>query len=287
MKYGRTVAALVTAGLAVSGLTAAHAAEAQPVYFVHGYNDTGKSDCASLWGNAIDYFKERGKSRGELKTVGYYAGDSNCDVTVANASTGTRIKHVAADLANRIYKDHTSKGESVEIVGHSMGGLVTRVALLGSAQGWEGFPKGKLKVSDVVTLATPHQGITDPGKYNSTQWDSMKPGSTFMDVLHAPENRLTESWAKGTDWSFVGSDEDGTVSYDSAIDKGYHADHKYRYRPDADYDISHTNIRKLAPGKEKFNLRYWHSSEGKEHDTTNGWAPLETAYNALSRNGDW
>ncbi|WP_162788702.1 hypothetical protein [Amycolatopsis albispora] len=39
MKYGRTVAALVTAGLAVSGLTAAHAAEAQPVYFVHGYNE--------------------------------------------------------------------------------------------------------------------------------------------------------------------------------------------------------------------------------------------------------
>ncbi|MGB3442701.1 MAG: hypothetical protein WBA97_28490 [Actinophytocola sp.] len=275
--------ALVAAGMAAPAQ--ASAAAAPTVYFVHGYNDSGGSDCESLWANAVDHFKKQGRE--SLKTVAYYQGDTKCDVDVANATTGTRIKHVAAAFANYVYDHHTSKGESIEIVAHSMGGLVSRVAMLGSAKGWEGFPKGKLKVSDIVTLATPHQGIIDKDKYDSTQWDSMVPGSTFMDVLHEPANRLDQDWAAGTDWSFAGSDEDKTVNYDSGIDKGYHADHKYRYLPDADYDISHTNIRLLGPGRAKFNLRYWHSSEDEPHDTTNGWAPLETAYNALDRNDDW
>jgi hypothetical protein len=60
-----------------------------------------------------------------------------------------------------------------------------------------------------------------------------------------------------------------------------------RHLPGADHDISHTNIRLLGPGRATFTPRYWHSSEGEPHDTANGWAPLETAYNALDRNGDW
>lgn len=212
-----------------------------------------------------------------MKTVAYYEHDTNCDVDIGNASKNTRIRTIAAALANRIYSDHTSKGQSVEIVAHSMGGLISRVALLGSAKGWKGFPHTELKVDDIVTLATPHKGISDPNKYDSVQWDSMVPGSTFMTVLHEPANRLSKLWASGTDWSFVGSDEDGTVSTNSAIDNNFHADH----------DISHTNIRQLPPGNGKYNLRYWHSTEGTPHDTTNGWAPLETAFNALSRDGNW
>lgn len=279
-------AAVAVGGVLVPGGTASAAAE-EPVFFVHGYNDSGGSNCESLWANAIDHFVKQGRSVGSLKTVAYYSGDSKCDVDVGNATTDTRIKHVAAAFANYVYDHHTSKGQSVEIVAHSMGGLVSRVAMLGSAKGWDGFPKGALKVSDVVTLATPHQGIIDPDKYESTQWDSMVPGSTFMDVLHEPANRLDQDWAAGTDWSFVGSDEDGTVAADSAIDKGYHVDHKYKYLRDKDYDISHTNIRLLGPGRAKFNLRYWHSSEGEPHNTTNGWSPLETAFNVLDRGGDW
>jgi pimeloyl-ACP methyl ester carboxylesterase len=278
-------AVLLAAGTTLTAAHPAGAAPHTPIYFIHGYNDNGGSDCAALWGDALDYFA--GNNRGPLQTVGYYAGDTNCDAQVSWSGTGTRIKHIAAAFAKYVYDNHTRHGESIEIVAHSMGGLVARVALLGSAKGWAGFPKGKLKVDDVVTLATPHKGILDPAKYQSTQWDSMVWGSTFMDVLHAPENRLSEDWASGTDWSFVGSDEDGTVSTASGIDEGYHADHKYRYFRDKDHDISHTAIRKLVPGGGKYNLRYWHSSEGTPHDTTNGWAPVQTADNALSRNGDW
>jgi pimeloyl-ACP methyl ester carboxylesterase len=279
-------AALVAAGVTVPASQASAAAD-PPVYFVHGYNDSGGSNCENIWANAVDHFVKQGRDKDSLKTVAYYRNDTKCDVDVADATTDTRIKHVAAAFANYVYDHHTSKGQSIEIVAHSMGGLVTRVAMLGSAKGWDGFPKGKLKVSDIVTLSTPHQGILDNDKYDSTQWDSMVPGSTFLDVLQAPENRIDQSWADGTDWSFAGSDEDNTVSMGSGIDKDRHADHKYRYLPDADYDISHTNIRLLGPGRAKFNLRYWHSSEGEPHDTTNGWSPLETAYNSLDRGDNW
>ncbi len=280
------VTAVLATGAVVVPATEASAAT-QPVYFVHGYNDSGGSNCHSIWANALDYFQKQGKDRDSLKTVAYYEDDSKCDVDVGNADTDTRIKHVAAAFANYVYDHHTSKGESIEIVAHSMGGLVSRVALLGSAKGWDGFPKGKLKVSDIVTLSTPHRGIIDKDKYDSVQWDSMVPGSTFMDVLHEPANRLDQDWAAGTDWSFAGSKEDRTVDYDSGIDKGEHADHKFGYLRDKDYDISHTNIRLFGPGRATFNLRYWHSADGESHDTTNGWAPLETAFNALDRNGDW
>ncbi|MYR08216.1 hypothetical protein GTV32_18790 [Gordonia sp. SID5947] len=284
-------AAVVSGALAAATVPSASAAPAanggDPVYLVHGYNDSGRSDCASLWDNAIDYFTSRGMSRSSIQTVGYYAGDSHCDVDLGNAGTDTRIKHVAAALAKRIYDANTRKGQSVDIVAHSMGGLVTRVALLGSAMHWKGFPAAKLKVGDVVTLATPHQGIIDQFKYHSVQWDSMVPGSRFLEVLQAPENRLDQNWAKGVDWSLVGSDEDKTVYAGSGYDKDRPAEHKYRYAADADHDLSHTHMRALKPGGGKYNLRYWHASEGKPHDTTNGWAPLETAFNAIDRGDAW
>jgi hypothetical protein len=33
-----------------------------------------------LWGKALDYFQSRGKDRDSLKVVGYYGGDTDCDV---------------------------------------------------------------------------------------------------------------------------------------------------------------------------------------------------------------
>ncbi|TDD55488.1 esterase/lipase family protein [Saccharopolyspora elongata] len=293
-RTGRAAAALLAvAMLALSGTAAAQpespetsAAGNNPVYFVHGYNPGSDANCKTIWGNAVDYFEKRGWPGGQLKTVGYYKGDTGCDVSISDDNTtGTRIKHVAADFANYIYEHHTKKGKSVDIVAHSMGGLVTRVALLGSAKGWSGFPKGPLKVGDVVTLGTPHRGVRNPDASDTTQWKSMDPDSEFMRVLHAPENRLSQSWAAGTDWTFAGANEDETVSGTSAIDKGYHADHKFRYLNGNSPKVTHSGIREIAGGKHE--LRYWHSSEGVPHDTGNGWAPVKTAYEAVNQNGKW
>ncbi|ASR37556.1 hypothetical protein BAY61_23985 [Prauserella marina] len=263
------------------------------VYFVHGYDGDSKKDCGQTWDRALSYFAKRGWPGDSLKTVGYYKADTNCDVSVSEGTNQTRIKDIAADFANYIYDEHTSKGESIDIVAHSMGGLVTRVALLGSAKGWDGFPQGPLKVGDVATLGTPHQGVIcedDQGDGedncpNTTQWLSMDPDSEFMRVLHLPENQLGEQWAAGTDWTLVSSDEDATVSGTSAMDKGHYADHKFRYLPGSKNTVTHSGIRELGSGT--YNLRYWHASEGESHDTTNGWAPVKAAYNAVYHDGDW
>ncbi|MCX2729377.1 hypothetical protein OOZ19_03920 [Saccharopolyspora sp. NFXS83] len=295
MSTRRTVAALAALTTVALGAPA-HAAgqdvpaplagASNPVYFVHGYDGDGARNCEDAWGDAIKHFSEKGWNKGSLKTVGYYEGDTACDTDVASATNGTRIKDIAAKFAHQIYDQHTSKGESIDVVAHSMGGLVTRVALLGSAQGWEGFPKAKLKVGDVVTLGTPHQGVkcgTDCP--TDAQWRSMHPDSEFMKVLHAPENRLSESWADGTDWSFASSDQDGTVSGDSAIDEGHHADHKFRYLAGNSPAVTHSGIRTITSGDH--DLRYWHASDGQSHDTAQGWAPVETAFHAVHDDGDW
>ncbi len=257
------------------------------VYFVHGYSGSSATNCSSTWDSAVRYFTGRGWSRSLIKTVGYYRGDSRCDVSIRHATTGTPIRDLAASLANYIYSHNTSRRQSVDIVAHSMGGLVARVALLGAAEGWSGFPHHKLLVGDVVTLGTPHQGVrcSGSGCPNTTQWRSMAPHSTFMSVLHAPANRLNQSWASGTDWSFVGSDEDGTVSGSSAIDNGDHANHKYRYLNDNDPEVSHSNLRLLSSGTDK--LRYWHSYNNVTRETSRGWAPVKTAYNAAYYHGEW
>lgn len=260
---------------------------------VHGYgydNGTpGGKNCGGTWGNALKYFEQRGQDRTAMKTVGYYKGDKNCDITIGggDATTGTPIKTLAADLAQQIRKYNTSTGKPVDVVAHSMGGLITRVALLGSAKGWDGFPSAPLKVGDVVTLGTPHEGVVNESGPNNTQWKSMNyPESSFMRALHAPRNRLSGSnWASGTDWSFVGSNEDSTVSGSSGIDQGNYANHKYRYLDGNSPEVTHTGIRTWYRGD--YRLRYWHAKDGQSHDTTKGWAPLEAAYNAVARNDDW
>jgi hypothetical protein len=268
-----------------------------PVLFVHGYDgDSGKDCNDDTFGDALAYFEAQGRDRSSLVTVGYYDGDDNCDVDVTDRSTdtGTRIKTIASALANHVYDDYTSQGRSIDIVAHSMGGLITRVAVLGSAKGWDGFPPEPILVGDVVTLGTPHQGVrceddAGDGKDdcpNTTQWRSMDPDSYFMRVLHSPSNRLDEDWASAYDWTFAGSREDETVSYGSAIDKVRPADHKFGYQgDDSEGTVTHAGIRELFSGN--FNLHFWHASEDETHTTDNGWAPLEAAYNAVDRNDDW
>lgn len=287
--------ALLLAGPAALAAPAADAPAADPpqLLFVHGYGN-GKNCNGDTWNNALKYYQDDGgRDRTSMTTIGYYSKDQSCDATIGDgkASTDRPIQDIARDLANYIDDEYSSKGEPVNIVAHSMGGLVTRVALLGSAQGWDGFP-GKLDVDNVVTLSTPHQGIAESVRNSATsrQWNQMTPGSGFLARLHENGSGLGDDWASGTDWSLVGSDEDDTVNYDSGIDKGNHADQKYRYKADdsggADgYDVDHQAVRERTKGA--FYLQYWHASgDHGPHVTTDGWAPLKAAFKAATHVGD-
>jgi pimeloyl-ACP methyl ester carboxylesterase len=290
------VLAAVAAGtaLALAMLApAAFAADTQ-LLLVHGYGDAeeGKDCNGSTWKNALRYYQDAGgRERSSLTTIGYYAGDRRgCDVMIGDgaASNERPIQDIAKDLAIYIDREYTSKGKPVDIIGHSMGGLIARVALLGSAEGWAGFPSQKLNVDDVVTLSTPHQGVANPSAHDDEQWQQMRPGSAFIERLHENGSGLGDDWASGTDWSLVGSHEDTTVTHDSAIDKGNHADQKYGYQdnPEDSGEVDHSAVRTLY-GDNKYDLQYWHASgDHPPHNTNSGWSPLKTAFQAATKVGD-
>jgi triacylglycerol esterase/lipase EstA (alpha/beta hydrolase family) len=288
------VAATMAAALAIAVFAPSASAADTQILFVHGYGPAAKGkDCnGSTWRNALRYYQRAGgRERSSMTTVGYYQGDdpAHCDVIVGDgAATNARpIQDIARDLAIYINDAYTSQGKPVDIIAHSMGGLVTRVALLGSAQGWAGFPS-KLNVDNVVTLSTPHQGVAHPSARNDRQWNQMAPRSGFMRRLHQAGSGLGDAWASGTDWTLVGSEEDQTVSYDSGIDKGHFANQKFGYQADS-HDagkVSHTGVRTLY-GKNAYDLRYWHASGNHPpHNTRKGWSPLKAAFQAATRIGD-
>jgi pimeloyl-ACP methyl ester carboxylesterase len=290
-------AALVTsiAALALAVLAPAASAADTQILLVHGYGPSAQGkDCnGSTWKDALRYYQDAGgRERSSMTTIGYYEGDdpANCDVIVGDgaASNARPIQDIARDLAIYIDREYTSKGTPVDVIAHSMGGLIVRVALLGSAQGWDGFPSNKLNVDDVVTLSTPHQGVASPSANDDRQWQQMGPDSPFIDRLHEQGSGLGDDWADGTDWSLVGSKEDATVSHDSGIDKGSHADQKYGYQdePDDSGNVSHTGVRTLY-GANRYHLSYWHASGNHPpHMTENGWSPLKAAFQAATKIGD-
>jgi pimeloyl-ACP methyl ester carboxylesterase len=289
----RTAVATLAA-LALALIAAPASAADTELLLVHGHGSagTGKDCNGSTWRNALRYYQDAGgRDRSSMTTIGYYPGDrGRCDVMIGdgNASNERPIQDVARDLANYIDNAYTSKGRPVNVIAHSMGGLVTRVALLGSAQGWNGFPARKLNVDNVVTLSTPHQGVAKPAARDDRQWKQMAPGSGFLKRLHENGSGLGDGWAAGTDWTLVGSKEDATVRYASGIDKGAHADQKLGYQADpADSGaVDHTGVRTLF-GENRYDLTYWHrAGDHPAHHTENGWSPLKTAFQAATKVGD-
>jgi pimeloyl-ACP methyl ester carboxylesterase len=293
-KTNRVRRALIALGAAFALLAPSASAADTPLLLVHGYGDagTGKGCNGDTFKNALAYYQNAGgRPRASLTTIGYYPGDKGrCDAMIGdgNASNQRPIQDIASDLALYIDSEYTSQGRSVDIIGHSMGGLIARVALLGSAQGWEGFPNRRLNVGNVVTLSAPHQGVAKPSAHDDAQWRQMAPGSGFIERLHKAGSDLGDPWANGTDWSLVGSHEDGTVTHDSGIDKGAGADQKYGYQDNSgdSGNVTHTGIRTLF-GRDKYGLTYWHAAgDHPPHHTTRGWSPLKTAFQAATKVGD-
>jgi pimeloyl-ACP methyl ester carboxylesterase len=289
----RVVALATGTTLALSMLVPGALAADTQILLVHGYGPSSKGkDCnGSTWRNALRYYQDAGgRDRSSMTTIGYYTGDKGrCDAMIGDgrATNERPIQDVAKDLALYIDRAYTSKGRPVNVIAHSMGGLITRVALLGSAQGWNGFPS-RLDVDNVVTLSTPHQGVANPAANRDVQWQQMSPGSGFMTRLHEPGSGLGDEWANDVDWSLVGSEEDTTVKYGSAIDIDEFADQKYGYRddPEDSGEVDHSAVRTLY-GENRYDLNYWHASgDHPPHHTNNGWSPLKTAFQAATRLGD-
>lgn len=214
---------------------------AKPVVYVHGYNAFGDGTSCGMW-NAMDSTLKSWGHTGGKATVRYYFGDTGC--TNALESYGSnkhyypgstkfdryvRLEHLGYRLAWMLYTEYSSKGIAVDVVSHSMGGLITRYALAQTQRRHPDFPP-YLHVEDSVTLGTPHAGTGWANWCWTTQCSQMRPGSSFIKWLssYAPNPQ----GSGGTDWTAVGSYDDEIVSETSAVSMG--AAHKVQYLGSSD-----------------------------------------------------
>ena len=206
--------------------------------FIHGYSG---GDCEGDWGFLIDHMRAKGWT-GSFFVPKFLSGDSNCNPRPGVAmgcmnctgshtywfghsgtthSNNTSIRHLAWHLANYIATNFTAKGVVVDVVAHSMGGLMIRYAL--AKQGVDDFPR--LKVEDVITLGSPHNGASFAALMGTTQGAEMEPSSTLIQWLKTWG--MNPQGQGGTDWSVIGSHGDLIVQEDSAT--AMSAPHRWRY----------------------------------------------------------
>jgi pimeloyl-ACP methyl ester carboxylesterase len=228
------------------------------VIFVHGFTPGGSHDCAKTFSTARKHFADNGW-RGNLLTFGYYAGNENCSYTY-KGNRNTSLKEVAEHFANYVSQHYSQNNKKVDVVAHSMGGLVVRAALHYTHEREEGFPD-KLYIEDVVTLGTPHAGMT---KSRATiclklrQCTDMKQGSAFLRGLPDRMPSTTRNGNMRTDWTTVSSFDDGTVSESSGI--AGTADHEVQY----DAGVNHGQLVEKSSGKHYGRIKYsttwttWH-----------------------------
>lgn len=273
------LAVFIAVGILVASVSqAAGNGRDKPIIFVHGLNPLAGAGypCPASWGPMQDAFRQWGWDGEPLVGVKYYAGDSFCEDDIDhhgshNAHYGnnrwwslgfnhdrlnpnshdddTPIEHLGYHLAWTVYDHYTSQGQPVDLVGHSMGGLIIRYALTKQEQRHPDFPPNLL-VEDVVTLESPHDGVSLSIFCGwSKQCREMIPGSRFLNGLG--ENPQV---GEGTEWTISGSYWDPLVPADSAV--AMDAAHRVKYswplyehlRPlwdssdtrDADFDFSDT-----------------------------------------------
>jgi pimeloyl-ACP methyl ester carboxylesterase len=154
---------------------------------------------------------------GAAKASEYFASgaQTNLDGTVGY-SKDTDLRHLAYVLAWYVYNTYSRNGDEVDLVGHSMGGLMIRWAMQRVAAHDAAFPP-YLKVANVVTISTPYGGAIATVKNlaackNSPECDQFAAGSSFLTALAAGPAPT------GTDWTAVGGGTCDLMTAASATD---------------------------------------------------------------------
>jgi hypothetical protein len=254
----------------------------ETVYLIHGYHPWGGYNCDSYWYDAISKMTSWGWTN--FRKIGYYAADgSSCNVRIEEGTTETGLRYLGQRLAWDIFNNYTSQQVSVDLMGHSMGGLIARAAINGVRNGSAEDPDWPpyLYVEDVVTLGTPHDG-TDFAAFCATishlQCQQMRYGSGFLNWLSESENPQS---TQGTDWTVIGSGDDGIISQSSAL--GMSAGHSVWYY--GGQGLCHDCLQHVASGS--FTLMAWNYHNGNNYYPGTGGSPIASASNALHNYWYW
>jgi pimeloyl-ACP methyl ester carboxylesterase len=239
----RKVFIVVLAAVVVAaGATACEPRETRrdrPVLFIHGWSGFGNgNDCNANFGTMKTALRADGFT-GPLVTVGYYDTNRNCDIDLQEwgpITNGSVWKDISKAFARYVYENYTKRGIAVDVVGHSMGGLVVRGAVQGTQAKEAGFGPA-IKVEDVVTFGAPFAGAA----WYSTfclwgQCSQLKPGASDLKWLATNGN---PQGAEGTEWTAFASNSDDVVPADSALSISVPAERKVRYSSLAHGDFMH------------------------------------------------
>ncbi len=253
----------------------------RPIVYLHGFDLTapGESNCRGVWGDRDQGFIGRMVDwghRGPQQRVKYYREDSECTLDLhhhgkhrRHHSSGhrrgghtvrTSIRHLGYHFAWQIWSHYSKQGIRVNVVAHSMGGLIVRYALARTQRGHRRFPP-RLLIANVVTLGTPHKGaplaaFCDIGEHR--QCNQMDPRSGFIRWLR--RRAKNPQGAGGTDWTTVGSrccdlptpNSDGVVPVTSAV--GMRSRHKVYYLESN--EIGHSGYYRDLSRRRNANVRW-------------------------------
>jgi pimeloyl-ACP methyl ester carboxylesterase len=242
MRY-RTAAALVAIAAVLTmvlpaGVLGRTNTKDKITVFVHGFNGR---NCTQDWRELMLDMRASGFT-GQFYVVKFLSSDVPCDLTgIANArnvgvfnhgahssqyghegtthDNDTDIRHLAWHFANWLHA-YIPDDPPVDVVAHSMGGLIVRYALAKQINMWP-----TLNVEDVVTLGTPHGGVNFASWTDTFQGNQMEPESFFMGWLaqYAPNPQ----GSGGTEWTVIGSAGDAIVQRGTAT--SMQADERVRY----------------------------------------------------------
>ena len=242
-----------------------------PVYFVHGWQHDASADC-DQWNDMKAAFRDWSR-QGSFDTVAYYGLDEDCSANIDGAGShgeyyagddndhgagpctdppctnghtnDTDIRHLAYHFAWNVYNRYSKDGKSVDIVAHSMGGLIVRYALMKVEMADSAPFPPYLYVEDVVTLGTPHKGsgAASGCSWTSDQCGQMRNDADFIRYIGEHGQYPQPSGLLTTDWTVIGSYADGLVAELSATGMGCACSraptHKLQYMRSA--DIGHSD----------------------------------------------
>jgi hypothetical protein len=243
----RIVTVAMVVAVLLAGLTTITAqkvfagSKSHTVLLVHGFNAGSIMDCnkSSEFGTLESFLFNNGFSL--VASVGFYNADYDCNEYLAGESShctgwydsgnndGTvneDIRHTTCLLAWFIWDYWTSHGNSIEVIAHSMGGILIRQAMIDTPYVTQ-FPP-YLYISDVATAGSPHQGISsgsafissiDPGiacPGNCVEIAQMEQTNAMMSNMNSKTWRSgfgrDPQGSGGTDWTTMSSDYDDVLN---------------------------------------------------------------------------